>query len=105
MDKTQQEEILKYDATSKERRTFEFERDNKTFRFVLIPINEMFAKIAGLDSDGKDTKLEDGYTLVSTQGGKARKTFKGKFVVTWFDAYTLSYKGSEVLKLKCQRQQ
>ena len=98
--------ILKYDSQdSKEIIVYEFDKDRQKHRFAVVPVTETFAKISGFTPEGEQTSLEAGYSLRSDQGGKARRTMKGKFAVTWFDNYTLSYKGTDVLQLKCQRQQ
>lgn len=97
--------LLKYNNDNdKQKKVFEFDNDGKTYRFAVIPHDDVFAKISGIGFEDEEVALETGYCLVGDDGGVTRMIGE-RFAVIWSDNYTLSFKGQEVLRLQSQRQQ
>lgn len=98
------ESILVYKDTQQDKHWFVFERNDEKHYFFIIPMNDIFSKITGSTEDGKETPLDQAYTMKSDEGGWA-SMIQGTFAVAYADNYTLYYKDEVVIKLQCRRQQ
>ena len=65
--------VFKYADDQKEKSLFKFSKNNNQVRYVqIIPINKVFARVCGANSNGEEIDLEAGYELKGDQAGPVR---------------------------------
>lgn len=97
--------VFKYSSTQRKEKTiFQFKECNRDEAFVVTPVNNHCAYISGFNlRTSEESSLKPNYSLVGDEGGKSRLV-KGKFILAWFDNYSLLYDNRTVLRFECQRQ-
>jgi hypothetical protein len=104
---------LYYTKHDPERKRLLFEHrtsdPEKNARILIIPLDEVFARITGADSSSsfpeKEVPLDETkYTLEGDEAGPSRMV-QGSFAVAFSDTYVLKYEGEVILRLECERQQ
>lgn len=101
---TESDVILTYSKENEGKRwKYDFVHGGEKHTLIITHPCDGFMRVAGADSDGFPTKLDDAFEMVGVSGGRAQKV-GGAFAVWYNDTYTIKYRGVPVLRLEQMRQ-